>query len=61
MKKYEIKNLISTLEHAVNVCCKVDYSVDSSNAENVEYTAPFALGYSKSAMRTVIQQLKESL
>ena len=61
MQKYEIENIISTLEYAVKVCYGVDYSIDSSNPDNVEYTAPFAIGYSKNAMRTVIHQLKQSL
>jgi len=58
MKKYEIENIIRTLENAIQVCYNVEYDCDKNDPANVEKTAPFACGYSRSAMMTVVEQLK---
>ena len=54
----ELQTIIENLQHALEVVGKVDYSVDGSDASNVEYTAPYAIGYAKSALQTSIQDLE---
>jgi hypothetical protein len=54
----ELQTIIDNLQHALQVVRKVDYSVDQSDASNVEYTAPYAIGYAKSALQTSIQDLE---
>ena len=48
-----IETLIDGLQSAVNVC----YNVDSTS-EDSEKSYPFATGYSKAAMQTVIRDLE---
>ena len=43
----ELQTIIDNLNHALEVVGKVDYSVDVSDASNVEYTAPYAIGYAR--------------
>ena len=52
-----LKRLISNLQDAVNVC----YNVDSSDSDNHEKTYPFATGYSRAAMNSVIEDLNNLL
>jgi len=52
-----LKRLISNLQDAVNVC----YNVDSSESDNYEKTYPFATGYSRAAMNSVILDLNNIL
>ena len=52
-----LKRLISNLQDAVNVC----YNVDSSESDNHEKTYPFATGYSRAAMNSVIEDLNNLL
>ena len=54
----ELQTIIENLQNALQVVGKVDYSVDQSDASNVEYTAPYAIGYAKSALQTSIQDLE---
>ena len=52
-----LKRIISNLESAVNVC----YNVDSADNEDYEKSYPFATGYSRAAMQSVIQDLNKLL
>ena len=52
-----LKRLISDLQEAVNVC----YNVDSSESDNYEKTYPYATGYSRAAMNSVIEDLNNIL
>jgi hypothetical protein len=61
MQKYQVKNLIRTLENAIEVCYGVDYDCEKNDPANVEKTAPFACGYSRTAMMTVVKELREVL
>ena len=47
-----LDTLIENLESAIKVCYNVDYQSDDH-----EKSAPFATGYSRAAMRQVIDQL----
>lgn len=52
-----LKRLIRDLQDAVNVC----YNVDASESDNYEKTYPFATGYSRAAMNSVIDDLNNIL
>ena len=52
-----LQRLISDLQDAVNVC----YNVDSSESDNYEKTYPYATGYSRGAMNSVIEDLNNLL
>jgi hypothetical protein len=52
-----LKRLIRDLQDAVNVC----YNVDSSDSDDYEKTYPFATGYSRAAMNSVIDDLNNIL
>ena len=52
-----LKRLISDLQDAVNVC----YNVDASESDNYEKTYPYATGYSRAAMNSVIDDLNNIL
>lgn len=57
--KYQIEKAIKTLEQAVAMCANVDYSVDDTDPDNIQKTAPHAVGYSQAAMRSAMIILKE--
>jgi hypothetical protein len=48
-----LETLIEGLESAINVC----YNVDSNN-EDTEKSYPYATGYSRAAMLSIREQLK---
>ena len=54
----ELQNIINSLQNALQVVDKVDYSVDESDASNLEYTAPYAIGYARSALQASIKDLE---
>ena len=53
IKQSDIETIIDGLEDAINVCCKVD-----SSSDDCERSYPYATGYSRSAMRTAIKNLR---
>jgi len=48
-----LETIIEGLESAINVCYNVD-----SNDEDSEKSYPYAVGYSRSAMKMIQEQLK---
>ena len=61
ISEFTIDSLIESLESAANVANNVDYTLSKKERlkyENTEKTAPYALGYSKAAIATVIETLK---
>lgn len=66
MKKIEVseftlETLIESLEGVIHACEKVDYSLskeDRMKTENTEKTAPYIVGYTRGAISTVIENLK---
>jgi len=53
IKQSDIETIIDGLEDAINVCYKVD-----SSSDDCERSYPYATGYSRSAMRTAIKNLR---
>lgn len=57
----KLQKVVDSLNKAVEMCGKVDYSVSESDPANIEKTAPHAVGYSMSAMRYAVQDLQNIL
>lgn len=56
-----LETLIESLEDTVRVCENVNYNLSAQERlllKNSEKTAPFAVGYSRASINTVINQLK---
>lgn len=56
-----LESMIETLESAISVCKKVDYNLSKKERmlyKNTEKTAPYALGYTRSTLQMMIEQLK---
>ena len=53
IRESDIETIIDGLEDAIGVCLKVD-----SSSEDHERSYPFAAGYSRSAMRIAIENLR---
>jgi hypothetical protein len=49
-----LERLIEGLESAINVCNSVDYQSDEA-----EKSAPYATGYSRSAMQGIVEELQQ--
>jgi len=56
-----LQKVVDSLNKAVEMCGKVDYSVSGTNPDDVEKTAPHAVGYSMSAMRYAVEDLQNIL
>ena len=54
----ELQNIIKNLQNALEVVAQVDYSLDESDVSNVEYTAPYAIGYARSALQSSIKDIE---
>jgi hypothetical protein len=50
----DLEVIIKNLKNALEVVQSVDYSADA----NAEYTAPYAIGYARSAIDTSIKDLE---
>jgi hypothetical protein len=61
MDQVKLQRVIDSLNNAISMCNKVDYSVDGSLVENIEKTAPHAVGYSKSTMMYAVRDLENVL
>ena len=54
----EFENLVETLESTLKVLQDVDYNVDSMNPKNVEKTSPYAIGFSRASIVSILQTLE---
>ncbi len=57
----EVESLLDGLLNTQGVLNRVDYECDSMDPENVEKTAPFAVGYTKSNIHAVVEYLQNKL
>ena len=55
--KYELEILLEGIEDTLRVVSGVDYSTDSYDPRNVEKTATYVVGYSKSSLRLIHETL----
>ena len=54
----EFENLVESLESTLKVLRNVDYNVDSSNPKNVEKTSPYAIGFSRASIVSILETLE---
>ncbi len=54
----EFETLIESLESTLKVLRNVDYEADSSDPKNVEKTSPYAIGYSRASIVSILQTLE---
>ena len=54
----EFENLVESLESTLKVLQNVDYNVDSMNPKNVEKTSPYAIGFSRASIVSILQTLE---
>ena len=57
----EIESIMNGLLDTQNVLNRVDYECDNTNPKNVEKTAPFAIGYSKSNINILVEYFQNKL
>ena len=55
--KYELEILLEGIEDTLRVMSGVDYNVDKYDPRNVENTAAYSIGYSKSSLRLIHETL----
>ena len=61
LTRSEVETLLDGLLDTQGVLDRVDYYCDNMDPKNVEKTAPFAVGYSKSTVNSVIEYLQNKL
>ena len=54
----QYETILESLESTLKVLQNVDYDCDSMLSKNVEKTAPYAVGFSRSAVNELISTLK---
>tara|TARA_B100000073_G_C23461896_1_gene463748 strand:+ start:417 stop:617 length:201 start_codon:yes stop_codon:yes gene_type:complete len=54
----QLEVVIESIQDALNVLDRVDYECDNMNPKNVEKTAPYAVGYSKETLRSLIDTIQ---
>lgn len=57
----EVETLLDGLLNTQGVLNRVDYDCDNTDPKNVEKTAPFAVGYSKSNIYSLVEYLQNKL
>ena len=55
--KFELEILLEGIEDTLKVMEHVDYSADAMDPRNIETSAPYAVGYSKSSLRLIHETL----
>ena len=54
----EFETLVESLESTLKVLRNVDYKIDSTDPKNVEKTSPYAIGYSRASIVSILQTLE---
>ena len=57
----EVETLLDGLLSTEGVLNRVDYDCDNMDPKNVEKTAPYAVGYSKSTVQALVEYLQNKL
>ena len=53
----QLEVVIESIQETLNVLENVDYECDNMNPKNVEKTAPYAVGYSKETLNSLIKTI----
>ena len=54
----QLESIIESLQHTLNVLNNVDYKCDDMDPKNVEKTAPYAIGYAKAEVATLMETVQ---
>jgi hypothetical protein len=54
----EFETLVESLESTLKVLRNVDYDIDSTDPKNVEKTSPYAIGFSRASILSILQTLE---
>ncbi len=57
ISKYTFDTIVENIETLQKVLSKVDYDKDSTDPENIEHCAAYAVGYSKSTLDSLLWDL----
>ena len=53
-----MERILESLQHPLSVLNNVDYSCDNMDPENVEKTAPYAIGYAKAEVANLMETVQ---
>ena len=54
----QLNNIIESLQNTLKVLDNVDYECDNMDPKNVEKTAPYAIGYAKAEVATLMETVQ---
>ena len=54
----QLERIIESLQQTLNVLNNVDYKCDDMDPKNVEKTAPYAIGYAKAEVATLMETVQ---
>ena len=54
----QLEVVLESIQETLKVLDRVDYQCDNMNPKNVEKTAPYAVGYSREALRSLIDTIQ---
>jgi len=53
----QLEVVLESIQHTLDVLDRVDYQCDNNDPKNVEKTAPYAVGYSKETLKSLINTI----
>ena len=54
----QLESIIQSLQQTLNVLNNVDYKCDNMDPKNVKKTAPYAIGYAKAEVATLMETVQ---
>ena len=54
----QLESIIESLQQTLNVLNNVDYSCEHMDPKNIEKTAPYAIGYAKAEVATLMETVQ---
>ena len=54
----QLESILESLQNTINVLNNVDYKCDNMNPKNIEKTAPYAIGYAKAEVTTLMETVQ---
>tara|TARA_B100001758_G_scaffold101624_1_gene86970 strand:+ start:4580 stop:4783 length:204 start_codon:yes stop_codon:yes gene_type:complete len=54
----QLESIIESLQQTLNVLNNVDYKCDNMDPKNIEKSAPYAIGYAKAEVATLMETVQ---
>ena len=54
----QLESILESLQNTINVLNNVDYKCDNMDPKNIEKTAPYAIGYAKAEVTTLMETVQ---